>query len=144
MTTAMFIITSNNKTPQSLRRHSCLLLLQHRDNGGLSTAHSGRVCAKMTVSLSNLGRGLGKATSHSQESVNHLNWERAYYLWGLKKKHWVDFYRCRVDVYTYWQHTFMFKQHLKVNFTSDYPFKSRCAFAPMISLEIIPPNRNKM
>ncbi len=35
MATAIFIITSNNKTPQSLSRHSCLHLLWHRNNGGL-------------------------------------------------------------------------------------------------------------
>ncbi len=28
----------------------------------------------------------------------------------LKKKHWVDFYHYRMDVYTHFQHTFMFKQ----------------------------------
>ncbi len=28
----------------------------------------------------------------------------------LKKKHWVDFYNYRMDVYTHFQHTFMFKQ----------------------------------
>ncbi len=27
-----------------------------------------------------------------------------------KKKHWVDFYHYRMDVYTHFQHTFMFKQ----------------------------------
>ncbi len=31
----------------------------------------------------------------------------------IKKKHWVDFYHYRVDVYTHFQHTFMFKQHVK-------------------------------
>ncbi len=29
------------------------------------------------------------------------------------KNHWVDFYHYRVDVYTHFQHTFMFKQHVK-------------------------------
>ncbi len=28
----------------------------------------------------------------------------------LKKKHWVDFYPYMMDVYTHFQHTFMFKQ----------------------------------
>ncbi len=40
-----------------------------------------------------------------------------------KKKHRVDFYHYRVVVYTHCQHTFMFKQHVKVHFTSDDPFK---------------------
>ncbi len=31
----------------------------------------------------------------------------------IKKKHWVDFYHYRMDVYTHVQHTFMFKQLVK-------------------------------
>ncbi len=42
----------------------------------------------------------------------------------LKKKHWVDFYHYRPDVYTHCQHTFMFKQHVKVNLASDDPFNT--------------------
>ncbi len=43
MTTPMFIITSNNKTPQSLRSHSCLHLLQRRNNGGQLTQGGSKV-----------------------------------------------------------------------------------------------------
>ncbi len=43
----MFIITSNNKTPQSRRSHSCLNLLRQWNNW--STAHSGRVWGKTPV-----------------------------------------------------------------------------------------------
>ncbi len=32
---------------------------------------------------------------------------------GFKKKHCVDFYHYRMDVYTHFQHTFMFKQLVK-------------------------------
>ncbi len=32
---------------------------------------------------------------------------------GFLKNHWVDFYRYRTDVYTHFQHTFMFKQLVK-------------------------------
>ncbi len=45
--TCMIVYVTNNKEPWTLTLN--LLLLQHRDNGGLSTAHSGRVCAKTTV-----------------------------------------------------------------------------------------------
>ncbi len=31
----------------------------------------------------------------------------------FRKKHWVDFYHCRVDVYTHCYHIFMFKQKCK-------------------------------
>ncbi len=51
MSTAMFIITSNNRTPQSHRSHSCLHLLWRRNNGGLMTAHSGWVKGKIPVSI---------------------------------------------------------------------------------------------
>ncbi len=40
-----------------------------------------------------------------------------------KKKHWVDFYHYRVVVYTHCQHTFQFKQHVKVHFESEILFK---------------------
>ncbi len=35
----------------------------------------------------------------------------------------MDFYHCRMDVYTHFQHTFMFKQLVKVNLASDDPFR---------------------
>ncbi len=40
---------------------------------------------------------------------------------GLKK-HWLDFYRYRVDVYTHFQQIYV-QTTYKVNFTSDDPFK---------------------
>ncbi len=65
MTTAMFIITSNNKILQSLWSHSCLHLLWWWNNGGLMTAHSGRAKVRHQSSLccnycqsNNRGRGL--------------------------------------------------------------------------------------
>ncbi len=36
----------------------------------------------------------------------------------------MDIYHYRVVVYTHFQHTFMFKQHVKMNFASDDPFNS--------------------
>ncbi len=62
-------------------------------------------------------------TSHRQEAENGLIWKRGYYFLGLNKNHWVDFYHYKVDVCTHCQHTFMFKQHVKVNFASDDSFK---------------------
>ncbi len=52
------------------------------------------------INVNNRGRGLCRTTSLCQKSVNSLIWDwRVYYLWGLKKKHWVDFYYYRVAVY---------------------------------------------
>ncbi len=65
--------------------------------------------------------------SHSQESENGLIWKRGYYLSEFKKNNtYVDYHHYRVVVYTHCQHKFMFKQHVKVNFASDDPFKN-CA-----------------
>ncbi len=62
-------------------------------------------------------------TSHRQKGENGLIWKSGYYFYGLNKNHWVDFYYYRVDVYTHCQHTFLFKQLIKVNLASDDPFK---------------------
>ncbi len=35
---------------------------------------------------------------------------------GLKNEEWVDVYYCRVVVFTNFQHTFMSKHHVKVDF----------------------------
>ncbi len=108
MTTAMFI-TSNNKTPQSLRRQSCLHLLQCRNKGGLMTAHSGRVKGKTPMSINNRGSNLGlcDVMSHSQASQNGLIWVRGYCFRAIKKKHCVNIYLYRVVVFTHCKHTFV-------------------------------------
>ncbi len=121
--TAMFIITSNNKTPQSLRRRSCLRLLLCWNNGRLMTAHSGRVCAKTPVSINNRGRSLGLCDVTPPRIWERLDLKKGILFIWIKKKHWVDFYHYKVVVYTHCQHTFQFKQHVKVNFASDDPFK---------------------
>ncbi len=41
MTTAVFILTSNNKTPKSLRSHSSVHMLRRPNNGGLFTVGIG-------------------------------------------------------------------------------------------------------
>ncbi len=106
------IITSNNKTPQPLS------LLWRRHNGGLMTAHSGRSCDKTPVSINSRGRGLGLCDITLLRIWERLDLKKGVLFIGIKKKQWVDFYHYRVDVYTHCQHTFMFKQHVKVNFTS--------------------------
>ncbi len=55
---------------------------------------------------------------HSDRNLRTVWFEKE----DFKKKHWVDFYHCRVDAYTHFQHTFMFKQ--QVNFASDDPFNA--------------------
>ncbi len=40
----------------------------------------------------------------------------------ITKKHWVDFYHYRVVVYTHCQHTFQFKQLVKVHVALHDPF----------------------
>ncbi len=44
------------------------------------------------------------------------------------KKHWVDFYHYRVVMYTHCQHTFKFKQLVKVHAALYGPFKKRDCF----------------
>ncbi len=91
--------------PQSLWRYSCLYLLWRQNNGGLFTAHSGRVYDKTALSINSRGRGLGKATSLCPESVNGLILENCGHLKYI--------YFCSVVVYTQCQHTFKFKHHVK-------------------------------
>ncbi len=46
---------------------------------------------------------------HSDRNLRTAWFEKG----DLKKKHWVDFFHYRMDVYTHFQHTFMFKQLVK-------------------------------
>ncbi len=55
--TAMFIITSKNKTTQSLWSHSCLQPFWMRNNGGLMTAHSNTVATVNQQLWEGLGLG---------------------------------------------------------------------------------------
>ncbi len=47
---------------------------------------------------------------HSDCNIRTAWFEKGDFKIGIQKKHWVDFYHYRVDVYTHFQHTFMFKQ----------------------------------
>ncbi len=114
MTTAMFIITSNNKTPQSLRSHSCLHLLRRWNNwwqltqGGSEVRHQCSLCWNATCQSNYRGRGLRLC---DVTWTAGLIWERCKAFSCLKKKkHWVDLYHYRVVVYT-----FQFKQLVKVH-----------------------------
>ncbi len=106
----LFIITSNNKTPQSLnRRWSCLPL--HRRQSSQLTQGGGskvrRPCQSTIVG------GVCTELRHSDRNLRTAWFEKEDFKIGIKKKHWVDFYHYRMDVYTHFQHTFMFKQHVK-------------------------------
>ncbi len=113
MTTAVFLITSNNKTPQSLWRHlvfPCTGVDTMADSSQLTQGGSkvrrsyqstivGAFCAELR---------------HSDRNLWAAWFEKGDFKIGFKKKkHWVDFYHYRMDVYTHFQHTFMFKQLVK-------------------------------
>ncbi len=52
---------------------------------------------------------------HSDRNLRTAWFEKGDFKIGIfKKKHWVDFYHHRMDVYTHFQHTFMFKQLVKL------------------------------
>ncbi len=125
MTTALFIITSNNRTPQLLNRsYSCLHLLQRRNNGGLFTAHSGRVCDKTAVSVNKTCEWPVWAKLRPFAKNLWMAWSEKVLIidWDLKK-HWVDFYHYRVVVYTPPKHIYIQTTCKKVNFASNDPFK---------------------
>ncbi len=50
---------------------------------------------------------------HSDRNLRTAWFEKGDFKIGIKKKHWVDLYHYRMDVYTHLQHTFMFKQLVK-------------------------------
>ncbi len=92
--TAMLIIASNNNTLQSLRRHSCLHLLQRQNNGGRMTANSGRVSRKTLVSINSHGRGQKYITQYITlpRICEQLDLRKSLLFMGIEKKHWGDFY----------------------------------------------------
>ncbi len=50
---------------------------------------------------------------HSDRNLRTAWFEKGDFKIGFFKKHWMNFYHYRMDVYTHFQHTFMFKQHVK-------------------------------
>ncbi len=107
MTTAIFIITSNNKTPQSLNRSfPCTGVDTMVDSSQLTQGGSKvrRPCQSTIVG------GACTELRHSDRNLRTAWFEKEDFKMRIKKrKHWVDFYHYRMDVYTHFQHTFMFK-----------------------------------
>ncbi len=106
--TAIFIITSNNKTPQSLnQRH---LVFPCTGGGALSSLRGGGAKIRRPCQSTIVG-GACAELRHSDRNLRAAWFEKGDFKIGIKKKkHWVYFYHYRMDVYTHFQHTFMFKQ----------------------------------
>ncbi len=67
---------------------------------------------------------VGGASVHLTSHRQTARFERGVkILVDKKKKHWVDFYQYMVVVYTHCQHTFQFKQLVKVHVALYDPFK---------------------
>ncbi len=121
MTTAMFIITSNNKMPQSLNlRHlvfSCTTFNTLLDWWQLTQGGSEVwwPCQSTIV-------GAACTEIYNSDRNFRTAWfEKGDFKIGIKKeKHWLHLYHYSLDVYTNFKHTFMLKQ--LVNFSSDDPF----------------------
>ncbi len=134
----MFIIASNNKIPQSLRNHSCLHLLRWWNWWQLTQVrsevrHQYSLCWNATVNQTIVGGASVNQTIVGGASVNQTIvggasvtrtdgsiWVKI--LVDKKTKNWVDFYHYIVVVYTHCQHTFMFKQLVKVHVALYDPF----------------------
>ncbi len=118
----MFIITSNNKTSQeSFLSTSAPAMKQ------LMTGHSGRVRGK--TPLQSVLKCYCQSTIVGGASIRVMSQRQtARFEKGVKilvdkkKKHWVYFYHYRVVVYTHYQHTFQFKQLVKVHVALCDPF----------------------
>ncbi len=65
---------------------------------------------------------------HHSDRILRTAWiEKEDFKIGIKKKkHWVDFYHYWMDVYTHFQHTFMFKQFEKLYFHPMTPLSLWC------------------
>ncbi len=79
------------------------------------------------ISINNCGRSLSLCDVTQPRIWERLNLKKGVlFIWIKKKNTNVDYHHYWVVVYTHCQHKFMFKQHVKVNFASDDPFKN-CA-----------------
>ncbi len=66
----------------------------------------------MALSINSRWGGVGGCCTelrHSDRALRTAWFEKGDFKIGILKKHWVDFYHYRMDVYTL-QHTFMFRQ----------------------------------
>ncbi len=119
MTTAMFIITSDNKTPQSLRRHSCLHLLWRWNNwwqltrGGSEVRHQCSLCWNASVNQQSW-EGPPSVWRHT------ARFEKGITILVDKKKNtgWIFI----IIGYTHYQHRFQFKQLVKMQISLYDPF----------------------
>ncbi len=57
-----------------------------------------------------------KMWRHTAVRIKTAGLVRMIWFKGFKNEEWVDFYHCRVVVFTHCQHTFMSKNHVKVDF----------------------------
>ncbi len=110
MTTAIFIITSNNRATKLLNRKYIVLPCNGIDSiADISQLTQGvfkvrRPCQSTIMGAASAG------LHHSDRALRTARFEKGDFKIGIKKKHWVDFYQYRMDVYTLFQQTFMFKQ----------------------------------
>ncbi len=111
MTTAIFIITANNKAPQSLNQRHLVFPCTGVDTMADSSQLTQGGSKVRRSSQSTLVGGACTELRHSDGNLRTAWFEKGDL--KKKKKHWVDFYNYRMDVYTHFQHTFMFKQHVK-------------------------------
>ncbi len=96
--------------PQSLnRRHPCTGVDTMADSSQLIQGGSKvrRSCQSTIVG------GVCTELRHSDRALRTAWFEKGILKWGLKKKHWIDFYHYRMDVYIHFQQTFKFKQLVK-------------------------------
>ncbi len=125
MTTAIFIITPtehlnrliwdiwSSPAPESVVG---LLQLTQFTQGGLGK----------TVLSINYRRAACAELRHSDRNLRTAWFEKGDFKMGIKKKHLVDFYHYSVDVYTHFQHTFMFKQLVKWILHPIIPLNQTC------------------
>ncbi len=96
----IFITASNNRTPQSFnQRH----LVFPAPESYISQVTQGGSKVRRSCQSTIVG-GACAALHHSDRDLRTGWFEK-----GGFKTHWVDFYNYRMDVYTCFHHTFMFK-----------------------------------
>ncbi len=110
MMTALFIITSNNKTPQSLNLRHLVFPCTGVDTMADRWLHTQGGSKVRRSCQSTIVGAVCTEPRHSDRTLRTAWFEKGDFKIGIKKKHWVDLYHYRMDVYTHFQHTFMFKQ----------------------------------
>ncbi len=119
--TAIFIITSNNRTPQSLNLRHLVFLCTGVDTMAESSQLS-QGGSKVRRSCQSTVGVVCTELPHSDRTLRTAWFEKGDFKMGILKKHQVDFYHYRMDVYTLPTHIYV-QTSCKVNFASDDPFK---------------------